>query len=225
MIIPKTNNNVIIRGGLERKDSAEISVDTYYAKKSEKKVVSFYPEVLMIEIMHHKNYNREEKMDCWYHKSEFIEMKKESQQIKIQLMKEKKTGKQELEQLDNNSVCSRGLENRIIVEQALKRKAVIKTMRRAVLEEQEIQRRHQNYHHRQQEKRQGLIEKNAEEAIATCCIPFSKYCALEAYDMGLRDEVEAFRIMNPKQVYDAMDDEKNTTTTRKRPQWISFSSL
>jgi len=227
MIIKRNKDkNSAIRGRLERKDSAEISVNEYHAEKScycikeEKvgvKVVSFYPEVLMTEVMHHNNYSDEEKMNSWYHQSEFIKIRKEARQTVTRLMKQE-VEKEEPEQQDSNDddLCSRGLESYITNEHALKRLGVVKEIRRAVLEKQEMFRRHQNSQYKQG-KGQGSIRKNNEGAIAAYCVSFSKHCALEAYDMGLRDRIEAYGIMK--------NEKKAMKINQKVAQWISFSKF
>jgi len=184
--------------GLEGRDSAEIFVNecdkeknlhrTIHNEKDKKQnKVSFCPEVMMTEVIHHKNYTEGEKMRCWYLKSEQVQMRKEFQQA-VQLMEA-----DELEQKEHedNEYCSRGLEN-FVVKRALERRKVIKAARREVFREQVIQR---NFQEVGGGKEQGII-RNAEEAIAARYILFSNYCAFKAYNVGLRDEVTAFRILN-----------------------------
>merc|ERR1712151_738989 len=79
----------------------------------------------------------------------------------------------------------------------LKRRAVVKEMRRAVFQEQQMQRL-QYRHHRQKGYSRRSIRRKNEKAIAACCASFSKHCALEAHNTGLRDQDEALRIRNEK---------------------------
>jgi len=197
-MIIKLHNNAIRR--LEKKYSAEIPVNEYEKRNDvhttfcnrkderENNRVSFCPEVNMTEILHHKNYTKEEKSRCWYIKYDYVKTKKKLQRI-IQLTN---TGELEQQEEDNDEHYSRGLENHLF-ERAFERKVIREEARKAVLQEQELQRR------RQFEEGQEVI-KDAAEAIAARCILFSKQCAFEAYNMGLMDEVEAFRISDLKRM-------------------------
>merc|ERR1712003_458254 len=77
------------------------------------KKVSFCPNVSMIQTLHHKNYTRRERKNCWYKKSDFVEWKKDSQPT-VNLMK---AGESEGE-----GHCFRGLEHRVVTRARERRK-------------------------------------------------------------------------------------------------------
>mmetsp|Transcript_13385 Transcript_13385/g.15356 ORF Transcript_13385/g.15356 Transcript_13385/m.15356 type:complete len:267 (-) Transcript_13385:356-1156(-) len=199
MIIDYHNNAI---KGLERKECAEISVNNNDLKKylhstikkqkdKKKGKVSFFPEANVTEVLHHKNYSTEEKVKCWYLKSDFIQIQKEFQET-VQLMK---AGKLEDDRdRDNNKHCFRGLEYQI-TERAFERRIIVKASRRQVFREQKIQRQHL----KQQGGRVQELLGYAEKEIAVRNVIFSRYCTIQAYNMGLADEAEAFRIKSPKQ--------------------------
>jgi len=227
MIIDYHNNAI---KGLERKECAEISVNNNDLKKylhstikkqkdKKKGKVSFFPEANVTEVLHHKNYSTEEKVKCWYLKSDFIQIQKEFQET-VQLMK---AGKLEDDRdRDNNKHCFRGLEYQI-TERAFERRIIVKASRRQVFREQKIQRQHlkqqggrvrellrtivkvfreqkiQRQHLKQQGGRVQELLGYAEKEIAVRNVIFSRYCTIQAYNMGLADEAEAFRIKSPKQ--------------------------
>jgi len=186
MIIQQPNDTIMMMKNqnpllqLETKDPAEISMG-YNQKKAKR--VSFCSEVIVTETLHHKNYTKKEKMKCWYIKSDFSQIKKGFLPT-IELMEAGEPEQQEH--------CFRGLENRII-KRALERREIRKEARRAVFREEEFQRIY-----KEGEEGQALMS-DADEAIAARYIIFSKYSAFEAYNMGLMDEVEAFRIAEIRQ--------------------------
>jgi len=237
----------------ERKDSAEMSVNNGYTEKKEihnpKKEISFSPEVIMTETLHHKNYTMEEKRRCWYNQEDFVEIKKEYKKTVVELTKKKKSDvtpeerwynqedfvhiKKECKQTveltkkkksdgipkeQQEEYCFRGLENRMYA-RALARKKNQQKARRAVFKEQEKRRQHLE----NKEKEQLMRDDAEEEAIATRYSVYSKHCALEAYNMGLMDEAEAFNGDNSKQEKDY-----NETKTRRKKshqqRWVSIFS-
>jgi len=234
MIIKHSRRNAVIMiatddrqncsSPLERKDSAEMSVNNDCNEKKEihnrKKDVSFDPEVIMTEVIHHKNYTMEEKIRCWYNQEDFAQIKKEFKQT-LELMK--KAGGIPKEQRQEYSF--RGLENRMY-ERALARKINRKEARRAVFEEQEIHRQHLE----NEEEKQLMRNDAEEETIAARYSLYSKRCALKAYSMGLMDEAEAFDEDNPKQERLLKKYYNETKTRRKKSQqqkqqqqqWVSI---
>jgi len=195
MMIERNQNSNLILVNMERKESPEMSIKRIAYETPEESVcclrdedariltrrkrVFFYPEVIMIETLHHKNYTKEEKMRCWYSKStddsDFMEMKKELQRT-IHLMKKiMNSTKHTLEEYEKHSkdrYSFRGLENRI---NSSKRKLVREGARSSVF--QQIQTRNDD---------------DEPASIAEQYCHYAKQCAFEAYDMGLMDEVEAF---------------------------------
>ena len=187
---------------LNGKDAAEISVNQYDGNKiphhtmhnqgneEQNRVVSFYPKVMVNRITHHKDYTQEEKLGCWYLKSEHIQMKKEYQQVVHLVLAD------ELEQKEHNhdEHCFRGLEN-FMAKRSLERRRVIMGARKEVLLEKAIQR------HFQQGEGGGkdMIRNNPEESIAARYMLFSNYSAFEAYNVGLTDEVAAFRVQSSEE--------------------------
>lgn len=161
---------------LRRKDSAEISVDGIKKKAIRKSIkkVTFFPEVVMTETLHHKNYSKEERQSYWYSKADYSRIKREFQET----LKLVVSG--ELDQRDDNDAerehCLRGLEIRLF-ERSMERKEVRAKGRMLVFIEQKIQ------------EEQGITN---DEAIAEEYTLLSKQCAFEAYNTGLMDEVDAF---------------------------------
>lgn len=162
-------------------DSAEMSVDTYQAKgfqtmkqihKGGSRVVSFFPEVIMTETLHHKNYSDTERTACWYSKEEFAEARREFTRT-LKLKKEQK----ENEFRHDEEHCFRGLEFRIL-DRALQRRNTRTEAWMAVFHEQAAQRH------------QGVRN---EDVIAARYFLISRPCAFEAYNTGIQDEIEAFR--------------------------------
>jgi len=162
---------------IEKKDSAEIPRCNSLKKV---KRVSFYPMAMVIQTLHHKNYTKGEKIKCWYIKSDFDQMKIDFSPT-IELMEAGETEQQEH--------CFRGLENRI-VQRLLERKAMRKEALKAVFQEECFQ----SFHRKNKKGESSGI--SSAEAIAVQYTIFSKYSAFEAYNIGLLDEVEAFRIAN-----------------------------
>mmetsp|Transcript_38006 Transcript_38006/g.43393 ORF Transcript_38006/g.43393 Transcript_38006/m.43393 type:complete len:261 (+) Transcript_38006:442-1224(+) len=198
MIIQR-RKNYITELELEGKDAAEISVNEYKKDKSlpriihnheneEQNRVSFDPEVVITRIIHHEDYTREEKMRYWYPKSEFAQMRKNFHQIGHLVIAD------ELEQKEHrdNEHCLRGLEN-FIDKRALERKKIINKARKEVLREQATQR---SLKERKRGRSKQKLIRSVEEAIAGRYRLLSKYCALEAHNVGLTDEVAAFSILS-----------------------------
>lgn len=163
-------------------DSAEMSVDESQAKvfqtmkqtpERRRKAVSFFPEVIMTETLHHKNYSDTERAACWYSKKEFAEARREYTRTLIKLKKEQK----ENEFRQDEEHCFRGLEFRIL-DRAIQRRNTRTEAWMAVFDEQAAQRH------------QGVRN---EDVIAARYFLISRACAFEAYNTGIQDEIEAFR--------------------------------
>eukprot|EP00546_Thalassionema_frauenfeldii_P000715 CAMPEP_0178938772 /NCGR_PEP_ID=MMETSP0786-20121207/26515_1 /TAXON_ID=186022 /ORGANISM="Thalassionema frauenfeldii, Strain CCMP 1798" /LENGTH=239 /DNA_ID=CAMNT_0020617525 /DNA_START=6 /DNA_END=726 /DNA_ORIENTATION=+ len=163
-------------------DSAEMSVDESQAKvfqtmtqiheRRRRKVVSFFPEVIMTETLHHKNYSDTERAACWYSKEDFAEARREYTRT-LKLKKEQKEN--EFRQDEEN--CFRGLEFRIL-DRAIQRRNTRTDAWMAVFHEQAAQRH------------KGVRN---EDVIAARYFLISRACAFEAYNTGIQDEIEAFR--------------------------------
>mmetsp|Transcript_22942 Transcript_22942/g.34803 ORF Transcript_22942/g.34803 Transcript_22942/m.34803 type:complete len:222 (-) Transcript_22942:1985-2650(-) len=195
MITPRTLTSMANKDflSLRRKDSAEISVDGMQSKAIRKtiKKVTFFPEVIMTETLHHKNYSKDERQSCWYSKSEYSTIKREFQET----LKLVVSGK--LDQRDDNDTerghCLRGLEIRLF-ERSVERQSMRAQGRMLVFREQKIQ------------EEQGITN---DEAIAEEYTLLSKQCAFEAYNTGLMDEVDAFS--NGSRIRINMEEKKRTS--------------
>lgn len=167
---------------IERKDSAEISVENEGSKKNPKKRVSFASNVMEIETLHHADYTTEERFRSWYFKADILQMRQDFNYG---------NKKKEIERISE-------------------RKRMRKASRKAVMEEQQrIKLREKIIIHHDdgccllQRKNNEIIL--VEEAIASSYVVFSKYCAFEAYNRGLTVEIEVFTTTSN---YNDYDDEK-----------------
>jgi len=178
-----SHNNIeclIKRIGLD--DSSEISTNSLtttrrrfsgklFAKGKDKKnikKVTFNTEVSCNEVLHHNDFTEEEKVECWYSKSQFLQMRREARKI-IHLF-------DNTTPTANENYCIRGLENltagRALVKMDIQRRSLL-----VVLLAQENRRT------------------NNEEIIALHYGIFSKLCALKSYEIGLLDAEQASCIM------------------------------
>jgi len=184
--------------GLERKDSAEIAVNKQEKTRENQqrdvtKVVSFNSEVLITDTLHRKNYTEKEKSDYWYIKSRFTNTKKSLHRVMQLMMADK------FERQNFDTHFFPGLESHQSFKGLLERRKLRKEAIKAVFEEQELQ-------HRSMEEEKGTIkQERIEEAIAARYLLFSKQCAFEAYNLGLMDEVEAFRLSKLEHEHDDDD--------------------
>jgi len=201
-----------------------MSVNNDYTERKEihnrKRKISFYPEVIMTETLHHNNYTMEEKIRCWYNREDYVQIKREFKQT-VELMEKKEAGGIPAKQQEEH--CFRGLENRMY-ERSLARKRNRKKSQGAVFKGQEIRRQHLES---KKEEEQLMRDETEEEAVATRYNFYSKHCALEAYNMGLLDEAEVFNGEKSKQEKVPKKDYNETRTRRKKPQqqqWVSIFS-
>jgi len=232
------NNNNLILMNMEEQESPEILVNGMLNNKrmpkeksdvccfhnnnndnddvpTRRKRVSFYPEVIMIETLHHKNYTKEEKLRCWYTKStidsDSMEMKKELQRT-VQLMKRiMNSPEYTLEGSERHSkdqYTFRGLENRI---NPSKRKLIRKEARNAVF---------------QQKQTRNDDDGDRTVSISERYSHYTKQCAFEASATGLQDEVEAFRIANslPTSPIKQQHSSSNNNNKSQRP-WVYLPKL
>lgn len=176
MIIEQSNSPKV-----ELKDSTEISLNGPQEKvvPSTKEGgentnnVSFCSEVIMIETLHHKNYSETEKKNCWNSKEDLAKMRKEYTST-LKWMKENECRQDNSFEQEH---CFRGLEFRIL-DRAIQRKHIRTEAWMAVFQEQAAQ------------IHQGVRN---DDVIAARYFLISRPCAFEAYNIGLADEIEAFR--------------------------------
>jgi len=228
MILKQSRGNDIIMIGkknhqnttmlLERKDSAEMSVNNDYYNdekniNSRKKNVSFYPEVVMIETLHHKNYTPKEKIRCWYNKEDFVQIKKEAKRV-LELIKAGGIPKDQ-----HDKYCFRGLENRIYQRNFAKKRNRTEA-RRVVLEKQETHRQNPE----SEEKEQLIRYCSEEEIIATKYSLCSQHCAREACNMGFMDQLEAFKEDTLKDDYVEIKTRRKKLQQQQQQQWVSIFS-
>mmetsp|Transcript_4260 Transcript_4260/g.4942 ORF Transcript_4260/g.4942 Transcript_4260/m.4942 type:complete len:253 (+) Transcript_4260:93-851(+) len=231
MMIERNQNSNLILVNMERKESPEMSIKRIAYETPEESVcclrdedariltrrkrVFFYPEVIMIETLHHKNYTKEEKLRCWYTKStidsDSMEMKKELQRT-VQLMKRiMNSPEYTLEGSERHSkdqYTFRGLENRI---NPSKRKLIRKEARNAVF---------------QQKQTRNDDDGDRTVSISERYSHYTKQCAFEASATGLKDEVEAFRIANslPTSPIKQQHSSSNNNNKSQRP-WVYLPKL
>jgi len=176
MIIGQPNSPKV-----ESKDSAEISVNGLQEKavQSTKQraenanKVSFCPEVIMTETLHHKNYSETERANCWNSKEDLAK----TRQGYIRTLKWMKENEFRQDNSFDQEHCLRGLEFRIL-DRATQRKNTKTEAWLVVFQEQAAQRH------------QGVRN---DDVIAARYFLISLPCAFEAYNIGLADEIEAFR--------------------------------
>jgi len=168
-VVTSANKTIDYSLHIERKDSAEMSVENERTKKNPKKRVSFAHDVIEIGTLHHRNYTTEERFNSWYIKPDILRMR---QNYHFEI-KEKE------------------------IERILERKRMRKASRKAVMEEQQriivqeslIMHIEEGCCLLRRENNEIIL---VEEAIASSYVVFSKYCAFEAYNRGLSVEIEAF---------------------------------
>merc|ERR1719223_2638019 len=122
--------------------------------------ITFSPVVIMTETLHHKNYTKNEKSQCWYNFEELSQIKEGNKQSVILT----RGGRIQMQ-----DQCIRGLENRVY-ESAMTRKRRRNQARMAVFKEQDICRQ-------RTELGEKLFLKDVEESIAARYHSQSNVCA------------------------------------------------
>jgi len=139
--------------------------------------VTFSCTVEVTEILHYKEYTREEKKSCWYTLRDIARIKERNVHI-AKLFRENKKEEQVSLLLndDDEEECSRGLEHRVVPGGG--RKNVRDAARAMVLNEQ-----------RNQQKMQESVRNPT--MIAERYRTISRSCEIKAYRTGLMDQIQA----------------------------------
>mmetsp|Transcript_12047 Transcript_12047/g.18481 ORF Transcript_12047/g.18481 Transcript_12047/m.18481 type:complete len:234 (-) Transcript_12047:116-817(-) len=152
-IKPPTNEESMDEIGTESCDSEE-----------DLKEVSFCEKVIIFKTLHHCNYTKAERKQCWYATPELMKINR-LKEVTINLFHDG------ILESDTDEFSLRGLEHRTIYTGKKRR---VKTARMVVLETQ----RYQRFNH--------------PDNIMTCYKAASESCRLQAYVNGAMDEIEIF---------------------------------
>mmetsp|Transcript_18574 Transcript_18574/g.28082 ORF Transcript_18574/g.28082 Transcript_18574/m.28082 type:complete len:231 (-) Transcript_18574:279-971(-) len=170
--------------------------DSHQTNKDHRlKHVSFCEEVVMSEILHHRNYTEDERAHYWYTASELMESNY-SKEISVNLFKEG------ILKTDTKEFSLRGIEHRTI--DTGKRRRRDKT-RLAVLKEQQYQRS------------QGFSNP---EAVMACYVAANEPCRIKARRYGMMDEIAVFGVEST-----ARDETTQPKETRKRRKITSSKAI
>mmetsp|Transcript_3425 Transcript_3425/g.5107 ORF Transcript_3425/g.5107 Transcript_3425/m.5107 type:complete len:191 (-) Transcript_3425:306-878(-) len=149
---------------------------TMHNKKKEtaklQKRVSFDAIVVFTETIHYNEYTKKERLQSWYNRNDLRRIREEYIST-IRLFSQ--AGK--MQPLDDEHHCVRGLEHHLSEKNKATRKQSKSIARSSVLHEQSIQ---------------FYLGRRDANMIAARYLPISKYCSLEAYDLGLMDEIAVF---------------------------------
>jgi len=187
-------------------------------QKKKKKSVSFHPDVIMIEMLHHKNFTDEERRQYWHNKVDLLLIKQDIIPIVYWMRSGIKLSKQDIHDDDDkydecrddndDDYCTRGLEHRVY-DRAMERKGHRIQGRDAVLEEQERQ------------LALGMRFRN-DNAIAFRYASVSNYCAFKAHEVGILDEIDSYNYNDDDENY---NNNSSITTTKNRALIKSSSSI